>query len=153
VLQSDQNTGVQKLSTTKNPKVRAGVIREAGTERVRTPEQTKEMKVGRMLSKSNSFTKLTDILAQDFFCVRNQPIEKAKAIWPDALTQWRMHFADLFYPHAEGGPLYIDQPSNDDDIAMCEAKLVKLREHGIRYTYTTAKDDEATVRMRMEARQ
>ena len=48
-----------------------------------------------------------------------------------------MRTVDRYYPMAEGGPIFIDEPMYDDDLPVCEKKAKFLREKGIRYIYLT----------------
>lgn len=75
---------------------------------------------------------LPDKIANDSFYVRNYPIPKSKEIFP---LEWRMQYAELCYPYAEGGPLFIDMPVTNYDVALCERKFEALKGRGIRYLF------------------
>ncbi len=93
-----------------------------------------------------SFSKITDSAAQsDLYC-RNEPIPFAKEIWP---LEWRCCYADLYYPNAVGGGIYIDMPVAPYDVALCEKKYAQLHAKGVRYTYLKANEGEAELLSRL----
>lgn len=84
--------------------------------------------------KRSSDQLLPDRIANDSFYVRNYPIPKSKELFP---LEWRMQYAELCYPYAEGGPLYLDMPVTTYDVALCERKFQALKGRGVRYAYIT----------------
>jgi hypothetical protein len=146
MLQFSQDlTGGTQL---KNPKVKAS-YRQAGTFEESTPQEEKVKRIERRASvtMSNRFTRVPDIIAQDDFSVRNEPIPKGKEMFP---AEWKMQFVDLFYPYSKDGPLYMDMPRDPHEIALCERKIAIMREKGMRYTYLKAGEAEWEGRMRLE---
>jgi len=105
------------------------------THEMPTETQETEKRTLHLYAKNKNLTLLPDRLAQDGFWVRNQAIPKGKELFP---LEWRMQYVDVFYPHAKGGPLYIDQPNNDWEVAMCKRKYEVLRKLNIRYVYMTS---------------
>jgi hypothetical protein len=138
--------GNTRMSSSKNSKLKTAVLK-AGTDTELTDEQARERRIAKRLATAERLTKTTDILAQDKFCVRNQPIPKGKELFP---MEWRMQYSDLFYPHAPGGPLYIDMPVTTFDVALCERKIKVLREKGLRYTYLKPTDGHYEGILRLE---
>lgn len=130
----------------KNPKIKAAV-REAGTFSEETPEIKTTKRIERLFAKSSRFSAVTDLIAQDDFSVRNEPIPKGKEMFP---AEWRMQFVDLFYPYSKDGPLYLDMPMDPLQIALCERKLVAMRAKGMRYTYIKPGEAEWEGRMRLD---
>lgn len=135
------------MSTTqRNSKVKAGVL-NAGTDQMETEKDARELRMKKRLARDSQFTRPTDIIAQDFFCLRNQPIPKGKELFP---AEWKMQFVDLFYPYAQGGPLYIDMPLTTHEVALCERKMVELRKREFRYTYIKNNENASDGTLRLE---
>lgn len=121
----------------KNSKVKAATIEHAGTDRELTEVEARERRINKMIARKGVFSKAPDRVAGDTFHTRNHPIPKGKELFP---VEWKMQYVDLFYPYAkdaEGNPspLFIDMPVTLHDVALCERKLVVMREKGLRYTY------------------
>jgi hypothetical protein len=45
----------------------------------------------------------------------------------------RLKRIDRYFPYAEGGPLLVDEPMDEAELALCERKRPKLKERGFRY--------------------
>lgn len=136
----------------KNSKVKAGIVRNPGTDRELTDKEAKERRVAQLSSKSKLFSKVSDKIAGDDFHVRNYPIPKGKEMFP---AEWRMQYVDLFYPYAkdengESIPLYMDMPVTTFDIELCERKMKELRQKNLRYTYIKAGESEWDGVMRLQ---
>jgi len=130
----------------KNSKVKA-VYRDAGTTVEASEEDLRVKRLKKVLNKSSRFTKVPDLIAEDDFSVRNEPIPKGKEMFP---AEWKMQFVDLFYPYSKPGPLYLDMPVTLLDVAICERKLKVLHEKGIRYTFIKPGEAELEGKMRLE---
>ena len=50
-----------------------------------------------------------------------------------------MRYVLWYFPHAIGGPLYIDEPTTKQEIEACEkkSKAIKVLNNGYRYIYIT----------------
>jgi hypothetical protein len=107
-------------------------------------KRMKNLEGGAMRQKS--FSKITDVAAQSELYLRNEPIPFAKDIWPH---DWRYQFADLYYPNALGGGIYIDMPIAPYDVTMCELKHSKLHAKGVRYTYLKSNEGHAELLSRL----
>jgi len=115
---------------------KAAVIKQAGTDRMVTAKEQAEKKASQSILRKSVFTKLSDILAESNFYQRNHPIPGAVK----AFVDWKMHYVDLYYPHAklrEGtiAPLFIDFPRSDLEVETCKKKKEFMREQKLRYTY------------------
>jgi hypothetical protein len=136
------------MSTTtnpKNPKLKVGTIK-AGTHSEHSEEEAREKRSTARAHHIGVLSRSTDRVAGDKLCIKNQPIPKSREWFP---LEWKMQFADLFYPYAKDGPLYIDQPGTLHDVALCERKLRVLREKGIRYTYMKSGEAEMEMNLRL----
>lgn len=126
------------------PKVK---VLQAETYRLATEAevQTKKLHLAEAKKINSSF--MPDKLANDSFYVRNYPIPKGKELFP---LEWRMQYAELCYPYAENGPLYIDIPVTEYDIALCERKYETLKGRGVRYVFIKKDADENELRALLE---
>ena len=95
-------------------------------------EQIREKRLAAVQARQKASTLLPDRLANSTFYVRNYPIPRGKELFP---LEWRMQYAEICYPHAEGGPLFLDFPRTEFDLALCERKRVTLHQNKIRYAY------------------
>ena len=122
------------MSTTasKNPKVKAFIKKDAGTDRELSEDEKREKRMTNVLRQAQTLSRTTDKLANDSFALRNQPIPKGKEMFP---AEWRMQYIDLFYPYSPAGPLYIDLPTTTHDLSLCERKMKVMRDKGLRYTF------------------
>ncbi len=98
----------------------------------------------------SKFSKMADMVADSAYWVRNEPIPFGLDLFPSAANLFFMRYADLFYKHATGGPIYIDTPGSQTEIAYCEKKLAAYKERGVRYTYIKAGDELSDIMMRIE---
>lgn len=104
----------------------------------------KRLEAGAMRQKN--YSKITDAAAKSDLYIRNEPIPFASELFPHS---WRHRFADLYYPNAEGGGIYIDMPMAPYDVTLCEEKYAKLHEKGVRYTYLKSNEGEAELLARL----
>jgi len=138
--------------TSKNSKVKAGVIHSGGTTSEHTDEQARAKRMANRVSQIGRLTKATDVIAGSDFALRNQPIPKGKEMFP---AEWKMQYVDLYYPYSvvKGGdvvPLYIDMPFNSVDIALCKRKQEVMVKAGLRYTYLKPSEGATEGIIRME---
>jgi hypothetical protein len=71
-------------------------------------------------------------VAQDTMYIRNTHWDNAEEYFPvDPIFRT----VDKFFPHAAGGPLYVDQPETDSDIEVCKRKAEAMVKEGLRYCY------------------
>lgn len=101
----------------------------------------------RAKTKAFAFSKISDSVAQSDHWFRNEPIPGGLDLFP---MQWYMRYADLFYPLAVGGKLYIDTPMSGSDINFCKMKMAAYHKKGIRYTYIAQSDGPEEVLMRLD---
>lgn len=78
-----------------------------------------------------------DQLANDFMCYRNEQVQVLKEQFP---YDREMHYVDRFYPHAKGGPLYLDSPQMKHEEKRCEKKAHVMLEAGLRYAFVLPTD-------------
>lgn len=121
----------------KNSKARIAGHVPAETFEPESEERTKQKRIAQIQTKREKFTKTVDIVADSELHYRNHKIPKSSENFP---IDYRMQFADLYYPYAKGGPLYIDQPSNPHDVALCERKFKRLEKHEGFREYGLTKD-------------
>lgn len=89
-----------------------------------------------------------EMVAGDFEYVQNKFVKELQSLYPT--EPWRWH-CDYYFPHALGGPLWLDEPHSIDDLAALESKQKFLRQAGYRYlvlsplktTYDDIKELEA----------
>jgi len=112
-----------------------------------TEEQQQAKRLNSLQARRTLSTLLPDKLANSTFWVRNQMVPHAQKLFP---LEWRMQYAELFYPHAEGGPLYIDMPKTEWDLELCKRKYQTLRDSGVRYVYLYQQVDENEARQLLE---
>ncbi len=142
----------------KNPKVKAGSIRDGSAELLIAehdlkPEENKRHAryIALGMDKGNrKFSKIPDEVAQSDHWMRNEPIPHGLDLFPPDSSLWQMRYSDLFYPVAKGGPLYIDTPGSATEIMWCEQKMKAYHAKKVRYTYITAHDDASDVLMRLD---
>ena len=96
------------------------------------------------------YSKTSEMLAQSDFAMKNEPIPHGLELFPPYNNLWFMRYANLYYPHAKGGPLYIDMPISRIEEKYCEKKLEAYRKKGIRYTYIKSGDDAYDAAMRLD---
>ncbi len=66
-------------------------------------------------------------------CFKNYTYPQAAKLFPYQPQHWAV---DRYYPLTKkeiGGPVYLDQPMYDDDLAICEKKAKHLKELGFKY--------------------
>jgi len=138
----------------KNPKIKATTIAPGSSEVTSTAslkegdtEGEKQKKIETASVRARSYTKLPDMIAESDIVVRNWKIPKGAEMFP---TEWRMQFADLYYPYAKGGPLFVDTPALEHDAVRCERKLEVLKKHGIRYTFVRTGETFADAMARLD---
>lgn len=140
----------------KNPKVKASKI-QAGTSELPAEElkpdreaSTEGQKFIRVNPKPKGrFSKVTDEIAQSDHWMRNEPIPFGLELFKVEQNLWFLRYADLCYPYAKGGPIYIDTPGNSTDVMFCERKLKAYRSKGVRYTYLKAQESATEALMRL----
>lgn len=108
--------------------------------------QMKDIKHERRLAKLEMKEKLrsrADLLANDFEFYRNRQIPCLNELYPSMPWKWSV---DLFYPNAEGGPLWVDEPNSNEECNALRVREKFLRERGFRYVILdplkTSVDDE-----------
>lgn len=89
-----------------------------------------ERKIQAIAKKSRQLETVAEKIAEDKFCQRNH-------IWPGARQAFpfnsKMHYVDKFYPYAEGGPLFVDEPTRLSDLKQYELKAEAMKKLGHRY--------------------
>lgn len=136
----------------KNPKVKAAVIKNAGTDRELDDVEARERRVAQSIARKGIFSKAPDRIAGDMFHMRNHPIPKGKEMFP---AEWKMQYVDLFYPYAklEDGtpsPIFIDMPVTLHEVSLCERKMKVMKDKGLRYTYIKPTEAEFEGKCRLE---
>lgn len=140
---------------TNSKPVRARHIRAGSTEMTSTsepkddasPEVQDQKKIDRINAFRRSLTKTPDKVADSNLSYRNWQVPGGMKLFPN---DWRCRVCDLYYPHAAGGPLFIDTPSIKFDVDRCERKLKVFSENGIRYTYIANNETHQQALERLE---
>ena len=93
-------------------------------------EAARESKVHAIAARSREFNTFAERIAQHKLFYKNH-------IWQGAREAFPFHPAlrmvDRYFPYAEGGPLYIDEPSRVDDLKQYEPKIDAMKKLGHRY--------------------
>lgn len=76
----------------------------------------------------------TDILAKDFQYTKSFPVIDLKILWPEKPWLWNV---DKYYPYADGGALFIDEPGSFHEFEAMLPKREFLKGRGIRYVLLT----------------
>ncbi len=97
-------------------------------------------------ARTKNFSKITDSAAQSDLYIRNEPIPFGRELFPQ---NWRGQYADLYYPNAAGGGIYIDMPVAHYDVTLCEQKHQAFHEKGVRYTFLKSNEGEAELLARL----
>jgi hypothetical protein len=103
---------------------------EATTARLETDKDQDTAKHKARLSRSKEWRSLAEELAKDKLYYKNHYYPGNKEFMRD---HPRMRFVDRYFPYAKGGPLYVDEPMDKDEIALCEKKRDFMKEHKLRY--------------------
>lgn len=89
-----------------------------------------ERKIQAIAKRSRELLTVAEKIAQDKLCQRNH-------IWPGAKQAFpfnnKMQTVDKYFPYAEGGPLFVDEPTRKDDLEMFKLKEEAMKELGHRY--------------------
>lgn len=101
-------------------------------------------------SGKRKYSKTSEMLAQSDFAMKNEPIPHGMELFPAYNNLWFMRYANLYYPHAKGGAMYIDTPISRIEEKYCEQKLAAYRKAGVRYTYIKSGDDASDAAMRLD---
>ncbi len=113
-----------------------------------TKKQARYIALG--FDKRREFSKIPDQVAESDHWMKNEPIPHGLDLFPPDSNLWFMRFSDLFYPHAKGGPLYIDTPGSPTEYGYCDIKLKAYHSKGVRYTYIKPNEDAADVAIRLD---
>lgn len=89
-----------------------------------------ERKIQAIAKKSRELLTVAEKIAQDKFCQRNHRWPGGQQAFP---FNSKMHYVDKFYPYAEGGPLFVDEPTRKDDLEQFKLKEEAMKELGHRY--------------------
>lgn len=130
--------------------VKAAVIRHSEKAYAHVKDESSdvaaEAKIKTAEAKRKLHTIISDSVAASDIFHKNWPIAQGKKLFPD---EWRLQYSDLFYPYAEGGPLFIDTPG-PHDVQRCEKKFRAYAQAGVRYVYIKNGDSVNDVLMRLE---
>lgn len=81
-----------------------------------------------------AFLGLAAKLAQDTQYTGNWRIPNALKHFP---TDPILRTVEKYFPYAVGGPIYIDEPTDDVELEQCQKKAIALHEEGMRYFIIT----------------
>jgi len=87
-------------------------------------------KVKAIVKKARSFDGIAETIAQDKFFQRNHIWPGSKQAFP---FQPKMQTVDKYFPYAEGGPLFIDEPTRKEDLKEFSPKIEAMKKLGHRY--------------------
>lgn len=95
----------------------------------------------------NKFLGVAAQLAKSTVYCGNWKFKNAEKHFPHAPL---MRTVDKYFPYANGGPLFVDQPVTEQDETACQKKAKAMKQEGQRYVYIT-KDmnlEDALVQMK-----
>jgi hypothetical protein len=90
----------------------------------------REARVAAIIEKRSSLRSLPDRLAGDSLCYKSWIYEGARERFPD---NPELRWVDRYYPYAEGGPLAMDTPVNEQDWKRARDKEKAVRGSGLRF--------------------
>ena len=86
-------------------------------------------------------------IAGNTICNRNWPYRNARKHFEISPL---LRTVDKFYPWADGGPLYVDEPVTAQDEKECALKAVALKSEGLRYLVIKKDMTEVEARAQLE---
>jgi hypothetical protein len=93
----------------------------------------KNTRILKVAEKRNALITLADQIARNKTLVyKNHPIPGGHKEFPH---DYKMRLVSLFYPLAEGGPLYIDEPMFKNEEASCVKKAAVMKKLNLRYCF------------------
>lgn len=108
----------------------------------------KKLKEVPMPDPDRHFVTVEDEVAQDEVHLRNWYYPNASKYYPEPHME-SMRRVTKYYPYAEGGPLAVDKPSNERELAECEKKrkvfLTDESLSGIRYCVVTKETEVSDI--------
>lgn len=90
----------------------------------------REARMMAMARRSREFESMAERIAQDKLFYRNHVYQGAKNAFPFHLA---LQMVDKYFPYAEGGPLYIDEPGRTADLDFYKEKVAAMKTLGHRY--------------------
>lgn len=118
----------------KNSPFHTRTIKQDSLPNDKTDEQREdELRHKRLIERSenlNKFVDLSNTLAESSFYHRNWKWIGADQHYPNHPL---MRTVAKYFPHAKGGPLYIDEPVLKEDIDACYIKQKVMKKLGYRY--------------------
>lgn len=148
-LKNSKVKAASRMTQTADPFEREKTEFEIGLQTESAAKQKRFIALG-LEQTSKRFSKVTDQVAKSDLWVRREPIPHGMELFPASSYLWYMRYSDLFYRHAEGGPLYLDTPGSAIEVAYCEQKLKAYRAKGIRYAYVKANEGALEVFERLD---
>lgn len=133
----------------KNMKMKTAILPNRSAEM--KDQSAPNEKASRLLAAEHrikKFNKIPDQIAEHDHWLKNEPMPFANELFPFEISRHQMRYADLFYPYAKGGPVYIDTPVNEYEISWCEQKLA-YQKKGVRYTFVKPNEDVADALLRL----
>jgi hypothetical protein len=95
----------------------------------------------------NSFITFSDCLAQSVDYIMNVKWDLGDVNYPNSPE---MRTVNKFYPNAKGGPLYVDEPNDEQNATRCYEKQTKMRKLGLRYVVIEKNMGLYDVQMQLE---
>jgi hypothetical protein len=86
---------------------------------------------------NQEFTTLAEKLAHTTICVRNVTVPQFVEAFPGRFMNWCV---SQMFPHAKGGPLYVDNAYYEYDVEQCRRKAAIMRKAGMRYVWLEDND-------------
>ncbi len=94
----------------------------------------KERRNERMFIRRHDLVSIASQIAKDNLYEKNWPIPDGRKLFP---VLAKLRFIDKRFPNAAGGPLLVDEPSDAQEVALCEVKRKYLNQMGLRYIVVT----------------
>jgi len=90
----------------------------------------KDTKVLGLIVRSKELRTVADHLAGDREIRKNNIIEGIRTKFPEKAYLW---IVEKFYPYAQCGPLYVDEPIKEWELKECAEKIPLMKALGLRY--------------------
>lgn len=92
-------------------------------------------------AKASDLITVAEKIAGDKFCYLKWYYPEGKKLFP---LDHRLHIVSKYYPYAQGGPLFVDEPRTEYEASNCEQKRKFMKGMGLRYIivqHTTTEND------------
>lgn len=127
-MQQTQTKVSSKIVKRKRESVDSEVI--IPNDSVNAPQMTKNNVLKEISVRRRELRSLAERIAGDDYHYLNYYYEGGKGYFPQ---EHKMQTVSKFFPFAEGGPLFVDEPNMEHEFSMCERKKEVMKKLGHRY--------------------